>query len=144
MKISFPTGLEWNRLKTRGRNRGTSGSYQDGGDTGDKAFDGNIATYYDAAGPEESWTGLDFGENKKIASIHYTPRITGIGIHEGQEYELFCWVDNDWKSIEIKPATGQTIEFNAPRGALLYLRNNTIKRKGKVFFILNDKLFYYN
>lgn len=130
--------------KLEGANMGTSGSYQDGGDTGDKAFDGNIATYYDAAGPEESWTGLDFGENKKIASIHYTPRITGIGIHEGQEYELFCWVDNDWKSIEIKPATGQTIEFNAPRGALLYLRNNTIKRKGKVFFILNDKLFYYN
>ena len=35
------------------------------GDTGDKAFDGNMATFYDAIDSNDSWTGLDFGENNK-------------------------------------------------------------------------------
>lgn len=130
--------------KLEGIKIGSPGSYKDLGDTADKAFDGDITTFYDAAGPEESWTGLDFGEDKKIATIHYSPRLANIGIYEGYEYELFCWAGNGWKSIGEKTATGQTIEFNAPRNALLYLSHNTAKKKGKIFFILNDKIFYYN
>jgi hypothetical protein len=130
--------------KLEGTNIGSPGSYKDLGDTADKAFDGDITTFYDAAGPEESWTGLDLGTDKKIAAIHYSPRLANTGIYEGYEYELFCWTDNGWESIGKKTATGQIIEFNAPRNALLYLGNNTAKKKGKVFFILNDNIFYYN
>ncbi|WP_157279050.1 hypothetical protein [Proteiniphilum acetatigenes] len=103
-----------------------------------------MTTFYDAIEPDNSWTGLDFGEEKKIAVIRYSPRLLGIGIYEGYEYELFCWKDNGWKSIGKKTATGQTIEFNTPKNALLHLNNNTAKKKGKVFFILNGELFYYN
>ena len=130
--------------KLEGTNIGSPGSYKDLGDTADKAFDGDITTFYDAAGPKESWTGLDLGTDKKIAAIHYSPRLANTGIYEGYEYELFCWTDNGWESIGKKTATGQIIEFNAPRNALLYLGNNTAKKKGKVFFILNDNIFYYN
>jgi len=84
------------------------------------------------------------GEDKIIAAIHYSPRLANIGIYEGCEYELFCWKDNGWELIGKKTATGQTIEFNAPRDALLYLNNNTAEKRGKVFFFLNDDLFYYN
>ena len=130
--------------KLEGMHVGSRGSHKDLGDTGDKAFDGDITTFYDAAGPEESWTGLDFGEDKKIATVHYSPRLANIGIYERYEYELFCLMDNSWKSIGKKTATGQTIEFNAPKNALLYLNNNTAKKRGKVFFILDDDVFYYN
>jgi len=131
-----------NELK--GNHIGSSGSYNNLGDTGNKAFDGDITTYYDAIDSDNSWTGLDFGEYKKISSIHYSPRILGIGVYEGNEYELFCWTDDGWVSIEKKRATKQTIEFNAPRSALLFLNNNTLKKRGKVFFIREKKIFNYN
>ncbi|GEM_PF-3568000 len=142
--VSEITFYDTNGDEIKGKHIGSAGSYNDLGDTGDKAFDGDITTFYDAIAPNDSWTGLDFGEHKKIVSIHYSPRLLGIGIYEGHEYELFCWTDNGWKSIEKKTATGQTIEFNAPRNALFYLFNNTTKKKGKVLFILKDNIFYYN
>ena len=130
--------------KLEGIHIGTTGSFKDMGNTGDKAFDGDITTFYDAAAPEESWTGLDLGEDKKIAAIQYSPRFLGIGIYEGYEYELFCWRSNGWQSIEKKTATGETIGFNAPKDALMYLNNNTTKKKGKIFFFKNDQMMYYN
>lgn len=56
-----------------GKHIGSAGSYNDLGDTGDKAFDGDIITFYDGMDPGNSWTGLDFGEDKKIAAIRYSP-----------------------------------------------------------------------
>lgn len=130
--------------KLEGINIGSPGSYSDLGDTADKAFDGDITTFYDAAGPEESWTGLDFGEEKQIASIHYSPRVLGIGIYKGHEYELFSWEDNNWRPIDKKTATKESIDFNAPREALFYLYNNTLKKRGDVFFILDGEIHFYH
>lgn len=130
--------------KLEGENICLPGSYEDRGDTGDKAFDGDITTFYDATGPEESWTGLDFGEEKEIASIQYSPRLLGIGIYEGHRYELFQWGDDGWTSLGKKTATGEAIEFKVPRRSLFYLSNNTINKKGHISFILGNSLFYYN
>lgn len=129
--------------KLEGEHIGLPGSHNDRGDTGDKAFDGNITTFYDAVNRNNSWTGLDFGKDEKIATIHYFPRLLGVGIYEGYEYELFSWGENGWESVGKKTATGQTIEFNAPRNALFYISNNTIKKKGVAIFFMNDKIFYY-
>jgi hypothetical protein len=130
--------------KLSGKHIGLPGSYHDQGDTGDKAFDGNTGTFYDAAEEDNSWTGLDFGEEKTVASVRYSPRFLGVGIYAGHEYTLNCWTAGGWKQVAKKTATDVTVEFNVPRGALLYLNNNTLKRKGRVFFILNGDLFYYN
>jgi fibronectin type 3 domain-containing protein len=58
---------------------GTSGSYNSGGSTIDKVFDGDLATYFD--GPNSSngngcWAGLDFGVgvSNRITTIKYCPR----------------------------------------------------------------------
>ena len=126
-----------------GTHIGSAGSHENLGDTGDKAFDGDISTFYDAFDENNSWTGLDFGEQKTIVRIDYVPRLKGIGVYEGNEYELFCWTNNGWKSLEKKTAIGQTIEFNIPRNTLLYLNNNTINKRGKVFFTQGSKIFYY-
>lgn len=60
----------------RGTWIGVAGSWGNGGATGDKVFDGNIATYYD---PENGtgnggWTGCDFGEERVITGLAYVPR----------------------------------------------------------------------
>lgn len=129
--------------KLEGRYIGLPGSYNNWGDTGDKAFDGDITTFYDAVDIDNSWTGLDFGEQKEIATILYSPRLSGVGVYKGYEYELFCWTDNGWKSIETKVATEQTIAFKIPRNGLLYISNKTTGKRVQVFFILNNSVFYY-
>jgi hypothetical protein len=53
---------------------GTSGSYNNQGNTAAKAFDGNLGTYFDAPTASGSWAGLDLGLAKVITSISYAPR----------------------------------------------------------------------
>ena len=53
---------------------GTSGSYNNQGNTAAKAFDGNLNTYFDAPTASGSWAGLDFGSAKVITSISFAPR----------------------------------------------------------------------
>jgi len=142
--VSEITFLDASGEEIKGKYIGLPGSHMNLGDTGDKAFDGNIFTFYDAVDNNNSWTALDFGEQKTIASICYSPRISGIGIYEGHEYELFCWKDDGWGTAGVKIATGTSIEFNIPRNALLYLKNNTLGKRGQVFLIVDGNMFYYN
>ncbi len=54
---------------------GTSGSWSGGTfDTKDRAYDGDITTYFDAPTGDPSWTGLDLISNKKITGIRFYPR----------------------------------------------------------------------
>ncbi len=62
-------------LKLSGTVIGTAGSYQNNGNTRDKAFDANTVTTYDGSGPDGNWVGLDLGTLKTITSIRYFPRI---------------------------------------------------------------------
>lgn len=48
-----------------GSHIGTEGSYKDRGNSGEKAFDKDITTFYDAIESNNSWTGLDFGKERK-------------------------------------------------------------------------------
>lgn len=52
---------------------GTAGAWNDGTNTGDKAFDGNLGTAFD--GPSSfAWTGLDLSMPHRITAIRYAPR----------------------------------------------------------------------
>jgi len=56
---------------------GTQGSYNNDGMTGDKAFDGNVMTFFNAPNASNgigTWTGLDFGSEKMLAGLRFTPR----------------------------------------------------------------------
>ena len=53
---------------------GTTGSYQNGGNTRDKAFDGNANSFVDAATADGNWVGLDLGSAKSVTSLSFTPR----------------------------------------------------------------------
>ncbi len=53
---------------------GTPGSWSGGGNTIAKVFDGDTGTFFDAAGPDGNWAGLDLGSAKTITRIQYAPR----------------------------------------------------------------------
>jgi hypothetical protein len=62
--------------KLEGAVIGTLGAYSnDSGRTRDKAFDGSIDTFYDAAA-DGGWPGLDFGtlQGRRLAYLRYVPR----------------------------------------------------------------------
>jgi hypothetical protein len=53
---------------------GTSGSWDNSGNTVAKAFDGNLSTFFDGPVANGNWAGLDLGSAKSISEISYAPR----------------------------------------------------------------------
>ena len=60
--------------KLGGTTIGTSGSFNNSGNTIAKAVDGDLATYFDAAAANGDYVGLDLGTAKTIKQIAYAPR----------------------------------------------------------------------
>jgi hypothetical protein len=136
--------LDGNGEKQQGKHLGTPGSQNDRGNTGDKAFDGDIMTFYDAKDADGAWTGLDMERQRSIAAIRYMPRPEYFDIYMGHEYELFYWTENSWKLQERQTATGTELTFRIPRNSLCYINNRTIKKKGQPFFQLNGDIIFYS
>jgi len=61
-------------VKLTGTVIGTSGSYNNDGDTIANAFDGSFSTYFDAPTASGSWVGLDLGLPKIITQVGYASR----------------------------------------------------------------------
>lgn len=53
---------------------GTTGSWDNLGNTVANAFDGNLSTYFDASQSNGAWAGLDLGSAEVITQIRYAPR----------------------------------------------------------------------
>jgi hypothetical protein len=125
--------------KLSGTPIGTPGGWHNSDRTGDKAFDGNVATFYDANIRSGAWTGLDFQEQKQICKIRYLPRTEGQHIYEGHHYELFYRTKDGWMSLGKQMAANSgSLQYHAPAQALMYLENLTLRRKGKIFFVTPD------
>ncbi|MDR1897245.1 MAG: hypothetical protein LBR10_10700 [Prevotellaceae bacterium] len=124
--------------KLSGKPIGTPGSYLDSPMTFDKAFDGDISTFYDAKYLNDSWMGLELNEPQTISKIQYLPRNEGNGIYEGHTYELFFREKNDWKLLERQTAVNHLLQFQFPVNTLLYLKNTSTGKLGKWFVITKD------
>ncbi|MDR1339457.1 MAG: transglutaminase-like domain-containing protein [Prevotellaceae bacterium] len=125
--------------KLSGTSIGTPGAYKNTNSTCDKAFDGDVTTFYNAIESSGAWTGLDFQERKQIRKIHYLPKNEGQFIYEGHHYELFYWTKEGWTSLGKQTATSNgSLQYRAPLQALLYLENLTLRKKGRIFFITPD------
>ena len=62
-------------VKLTGTTIGTPGSYDnDPTVTNDKAMDGDLTTFFDAAQPDGNWVGLDLGSAKIISRVKFCPR----------------------------------------------------------------------
>ena len=110
----------------------------------DRAFDGDVDTYFEAAS-DNSWVGLDLGEARRITKIRYLPRTGGNGIYQGHVYELFYWNENEWQSLGKKTADSHVLQYNVPDRALLYLKNVSKNRMHNAPFSIEggvQKWFY--
>jgi hypothetical protein len=105
--------------------------------TRDKAFDGDPATYFDAAN-DQSWTGLYLDAPQTITKIRYLPRNDGNGIYEGHVYELLYWDGNIWFSLGKKTADGHVLKYDAPANSLLIVKNITAGRIFRRTCIIED------
>ena len=126
-----------NDNKLRGTVIGTSRTWENSNMTCDKAFDGDIDTYFDAA-EGHSWAGLDLKEPRRIAKLRYLPRTVGNSIYEGCVYELFYWNGKEWDSLGRQTATSHLLQYQAPANALLVLKNVTKNKMYKTPFIMEN------
>jgi hypothetical protein len=120
---------------------GTQGAWNNSSRTCDKAFDGDITTFYDAVELIGSWTGLDLHERKKIGEIRYHPRREARHIFEGHEYELFYRTKNGWESLgrQVAATNGCVLQFRAPARALVYLKDITFDQEGISTFFTPER-----
>jgi M6 family metalloprotease-like protein len=72
-KVAVTTPCNSTGTKIQGTVIGTTGSWNNYGNTRDKAFDGDINTYFDA-NQSVAWTGLTLATEHKVTVIRYVPR----------------------------------------------------------------------
>jgi hypothetical protein len=114
--------------------------------THDKAFDGDIDTYFEAAA-DPSWIRLDLGEPRRISRIRYLPRTEGTCIYDGHVYELFYWNGNGWQSLGKKTANSSVLRYQTPDNALFLLKNVTKNSMHATPFFIESgaqQWIYYN
>ena len=94
---------------------GTSGSFNNGGNTIAKVFDGNLSTYFDAPANSGCWVGLDFGVgvSNVIGQINYWPRTTFSGRMLGGIFQ------GDNNAAFSNPVTLFTIAIAPPEGGVI-------------------------
>lgn len=101
----------------------------------------NAYEEYTALRRNGGWVGLDLGRPQKLSHIMYAPRNRDNFIRHGDVYELFYWASSEkpgksgWQSIGIQKAASDSLNFLAPKGALLYLRNHTRGKDERAFTI---------
>jgi hypothetical protein len=107
--------------------------------TPDKAFDNDILTYFEAKEEDGGWIGMDLNKEQIITEIQYMPRNDGNGIIKGNVYELYYWENQHWQSLGKKTATEyETLHYQMPTNAALYLHNVTLNKNTYCAFIIQD------
>jgi hypothetical protein len=132
-ELEFYEGKDTVRIT--GKIIGTPGSYQGMPFcTIDKAFDGDVLTFFDAPRPDSTWLGMDFGKKVAVTKIRYLPRNDDNIIIPGQLYELFYWNNGGWISLGQQTATEYVLYYdNAPLNALFLLRNLIKGKEERIF-----------
>lgn len=102
-------------------------------------FDGNPYTSMNYYAPSGGWVGLDFGHPVQIQKITFSPRNRDNFIRKGDLYELFYAQTNGWESLGKQTATSDSLSYNAPEGALLYLRNHSRGNDERIFEMVDGK-----
>ena len=133
--------------KLTGKPIGTEGSHlDDPKKTADKAFDGEVLTYYRAEHEiRGSWTGLEFDQPHRITTIRYLFRNDDNNIRPGDAYELVYWANGRWNSLGHKVGDNsyELIFDNVPTGALFLLHNHTRGKEERPFTYENGEQVWW-
>lgn len=110
----------------------------------EKAFDDDPLTYFSSAMPDKTWIGMDFGEPVTIETIIWLPRSDDNHIRIGDEYELFYWAEDGWRSLGKQTATDIELTFKSvPENALLWLRDHTRGMQERIFTYENNEQVWW-
>lgn len=99
-----------------------------------------------------SWTLIDkdsvdlvfrINSDEYVSSIFIIPQNDDNYVVPGEEYELFYFDRDEWKSLGKKTAEGFDITYDVPANAVLWLRNLT-KGKEEQIFICRDGRQLFN
>ncbi|TAG09387.1 MAG: hypothetical protein EAZ42_07145, partial [Verrucomicrobia bacterium] len=74
LTVNAASGGGGSPVKLTGTVIGTTGSWNNNGYTRDKAFDGDTNSFFDAAGANGNWVGLDLGSAQVVNQVRYYPR----------------------------------------------------------------------
>lgn len=124
---------------------GTDGCWEGNpGHTKDKAFDGDLLTFFDAPVSSEAWTGMDFGKPVDIGRFVFTGRGDGNSIDIGDWYELLYWKEGGWHSAgKRKAETVHLLYEDMPRGALYWLRDLSKGKEERIFSYEDGKQVWW-
>lgn len=80
---------------------------------------------------------------QQIRRLYFIARTDDNYVWKGDTYELFYFDGiNGWKSLGVKTATSEYICFEAPKNALLWLRNRTKGREEQFFIYRNNRQWF--
>lgn len=106
-----------------------------------KLVDGDILTWTNyQVGYRDLVFGID--SDKDVNSIFIIPRNDDNYVVPGEEYELFYFDRNEWKSLGKKTAEGFDITYDVPANAVLWLRNLTKGKEEQVFICRDGKQLF--
>ena len=122
---------------------GTPGCHgNDGTHEYTNVFDGDDKTSFNYMEADTGWAGLDFGKPIRVRKAVYTPRNQVNFIYKGYDYELFYWGDGRWNSLGKQTATADSLVYQAPVNALLYLRCHTEGKDEHIFEYKDGKQIF--
>lgn len=131
-------------IPLKGQVIGTPGSFD--GDKGHwymSAFDGDPYTSFDYKQPDGGWAGIDFGKPVSVGKIVFTPRNRVNFIRKGDKYELFYAGKGGWISAGTTVANSDSLVYNVPKGALLYLKNHSGGVDERIFeYVDGEQVFW--
>lgn len=144
-RISKPEGMlnigDWQLFDNEFRNiTGKAMAANDNDKSVINAFDNDMLTYSNSY----PWLGIDLGKKVNVKMMKYVPRTDANGIIPGHYYELLYYDEEGWKTVGIKQATGQMIEFESvPQGALYWLKNNTEGKEERIFTYEHGRVVFW-
>lgn len=111
----------------------------------EKAFDGDITTFYQNANIKNGWIGLDLGEGhqKKISKIKFCPKNDSNCIIPQNEYELYYW-DGKWISLGSQRAVDYQLTYkNLPSNCLFWLKCKSGGVEERIFSVENGRQLWW-
>ena len=103
-----------------------------------KLVDGDILTWTNyKVGYKDLIFRID--SDKEVNNIFVVPRNDDNYVVPGEEYELFYFAEDGWKSLGRKVAEGFSLSYDVPKNAVLWLRNLTKGNEEQIFICRNGR-----
>ena len=131
-------------LNPQGQTIGTPGSYENKGDTFEKAFDNDPLTFFDGPRNDSCWIGIDFRQPVAVSAVGYIPRQDDNNVVPGQIYELLYYGEEGWVSLGMQTPDDYFVEYEGiPENALLWLRNHSKGQEERIFTHRGDHITWW-